>query len=156
MKAKSDSLHLTMNTPHLILLLLDPPVVDNDDIHTMTEKSGTIYLTAGKHPLRLDWFNQEFPLGLEVYYQGPDLPRQRIPNAVLFRPGIDLAVGASQWVNGLEYGCYEGNWLRVPDFDRLIPEKQGTTDNFNTNIRDRLLNRMALWPIRSRKSKDQI
>ena len=32
-------------------------VVDNNGIHAMTEKSGAIYLKAGRHPIRVDWFN---------------------------------------------------------------------------------------------------
>jgi signal transduction histidine kinase len=116
------------------VLLRDPPVVDNNDIHNMFEKSGAIYLSAGKHPLRLAWFNQEFPYGLEVYFQGPDLPRQKIPDSALFRRETDPANGGERWVNGLNYVCVEGDWLRVPDFDRLDPVKQGTVANFDTSV----------------------
>ena len=33
------------------------PVVDNDGIHKTVEMSGSIYLIAGRYPLRVDWFN---------------------------------------------------------------------------------------------------
>jgi signal transduction histidine kinase len=111
--------------------LCDLPIVDNNDIHAMTEKSGAIFLTAGKHPLRLAWFNREYPYGLEVYFQGPALPRQRIPDAALFR---HEPRGGGPWTQGLDYRCYEGGWLRVPNFDRLIPAKEGTAANFNLGL----------------------
>ena len=117
------------------VVLCDPPVVSNDDIHGMTERSGTVFLSAGKHPLRLEWFNHDLPYGLEVYYQGPDLPRQKIPDAALFRRGPDQVNGVHMWVNGLDYGCYEGGyWLRVPDFNRLVATRQGTTFNFDLGV----------------------
>lgn len=101
------------------------PVVDNDDSHSMLEKSGGIYLAPGRHALRLDWFNRDLPSGLEVYYQGPDLPRQRIPGTALFRQ-----TNAS----GLDYACYLGSWLRVPDFQELLPEKTGVASNFDIGV----------------------
>lgn len=110
------------------------PMVDDNDIHAMTERSGSIYLTPGRHALRLDWFNHEFPYGLEVYYEGPGLPRQRIPDSVLFRRQKDPVNGQWRWASGLDYRCYEGNWLRLPDFDALWPAKEGTAANFDTSV----------------------
>jgi hypothetical protein len=49
------------------------PVVDNDGVHGMVEKSGAVYLKSGRHPLLVDWFNGEHDYGLEVGYTGPDL-----------------------------------------------------------------------------------
>ncbi|MGA2749456.1 MAG: ATP-binding protein [Verrucomicrobiota bacterium] len=109
-----------------------PPLVDNNDIHTMVEKSGSIYLTPGRHALRLDWFNQEYPYGLEVYYEGPGLPRQRIPDSALFRQ--EREAGQWRWENGVDYRCYEGSWLRIPDFGALIPAKEGRVANFDTSV----------------------
>jgi signal transduction histidine kinase len=107
----------------------DFPLVDNDDIHAMTEIAGVAFLTAGRHALRLDWFNHEYPYGLEVYYQGPGLPRQRIPGSALFYQRSNLT-----WAHGLNYRCYEGSWLRIPDFDRLLPAKEGIVTNFDTAV----------------------
>lgn len=116
------------------VLFCDPPVVDNNDLHEMSEKSGTVFLSGGRHQLRLGWFNQEFPYGLEVYFQGPGLSRQRIPDSALFRLKFDPITGEAHWTNGLEYSCYEGSWLRVPDFDRLVSVKRGNSANFDTNV----------------------
>ena len=38
------------------------PVVDNDGVHNMVEKSGAVFLKAGFNPLRVEWFN-----GVEKY-----------------------------------------------------------------------------------------
>ncbi|HZQ47101.1 MAG TPA: PA14 domain-containing protein, partial [Verrucomicrobiae bacterium] len=115
-----------------------PPVVDNNDIHAMKEGSGVIYLTAGRHALRLDWFNHEYPYGLEVYYEGPALPRQLIPNSALYRQETDPATGRRQWVNGLKYRCYEGSWLRIPAFEALLPAKEGIVTNFYAGVVTRI------------------
>ena len=117
------------------VLFCDPPIVSNNDVHGMTERTGTADLKAGRHPFRLDWFNNAYPYGLEVYYQGSGLPRQRIPDTALFRPSPDPAKNDHALVNGVDYRCYEGgSWLRVPDFRRLTPNKQGTAANFDLTV----------------------
>jgi signal transduction histidine kinase len=116
------------------LRLGDQLVVDNDGLHTMTEKSGQIYLTAGKHVIRVAWFNRDMPSGLEVYYEGPNLPRQRVPDSALFYEETVSADGAAHWLNGLNYRCYEGRWSRTPSSTRSGLSKQGTVDNFDVNV----------------------
>ncbi len=112
----------------------DPPLVDNDGLHAMTERFGVIYLTAGRHPLRVDWFNAQYPYGLEVNYEGPGLRRHRIPDAALSRQETDPATGQQRWIHGLNYRCYEGNWLRVPEFEALTAAKEGKVPNFDTGV----------------------
>jgi len=106
------------------------PVVDNNGVHGMTEKSGAVFLTAGLHPLRVDWFNGVEKFGLQVEYAGPDLPRQTIPDAALFK----TANGSSNFVNGLDYFCCEANGEILPDFDQLTPLKTGAVSNFNLSV----------------------
>src|SRR5690242_4653808 len=55
------------------------PVVNNDGQHGSTEKTGSAFLRAGRHPLRLAWFDCGGDVALEVSYEGPDLERQKIP-----------------------------------------------------------------------------
>jgi signal transduction histidine kinase len=109
------------------------PVVDDDGIHTMIEKSGAAYLQAGRHPFRLDWFNGVEKYGLEVAYQGPALPRQRIPDSVLFRVQRD-ASDATNFINGLNYACYEADGEVLPDFKELAPLKTGNVSNFDLGV----------------------
>ncbi|MGA2178855.1 MAG: ATP-binding protein [Verrucomicrobiota bacterium] len=109
-------------------------VVDNNGIHGMVEKSGAIYLKAGRHPIRVDWFNGVEKYGLEVDYEGPGLPRQKIPATALFRMQTDMAGGTSNWVNGLDYRCYEVIGEVLPDFSQLTAIKTGTVTNFDLSV----------------------
>lgn len=111
----------------------NPPLVMNDGLHRMTQQSGSMFLMAGRHEIHLSWFNLAEPHGLKVFYQGPDLPRQQIPDAALYCRETNPANGVN-WRHGLNYKCYEGDWYRVPDFPSLIPIKQGVTANFDTRV----------------------
>jgi signal transduction histidine kinase len=116
------------------VVLRDFPIVDNNDTHGMIEESGGIFLSAGKHPFQLLWFNWLLPYGLEVYYEGPGVPRQKVPDSALFHMETDPKNGNEGLVQGVNYRCYEGNWLRVPEFDRLTPVKEGTVTNFDASV----------------------
>jgi len=109
-------------------------VVDNNGIHGMAEKSGAVYLKAGRHPIRLDWFNGVEKYGLEVASEGPGRPRQKIPDAALFRLQADATTGSSSLVNGLDYRCYEAAGEVLPDFTRLTPVKTGMVTNFDLGV----------------------
>lgn len=113
------------------------PTVDNNDIHGMLEKSGPVFLVPGRHALRLDWFNREAPYGLEVYYEGPGIIHQKIPDSALFRQTTNATTGMTGWTNGLSFQCYEGSWIRMPDFEKLVPAKEGTAANFDLGILSR-------------------
>ena len=110
------------------------PTVDNNGLHTMIEKSGRVYLRAGRQPLRVDWFNGAEDYGLEVDYAGPGLARQKIPDAALFRRPTEAATGTSRLVNGLDYRCCEVAGEVLPDFDQLPVIKSGTTANFDLGV----------------------
>ncbi|HEV2320523.1 MAG TPA: ATP-binding protein, partial [Verrucomicrobiae bacterium] len=109
------------------------PVVDDDGIHTMTEKSGSIYLHAGQHAICLDWFNGPEKYGLTVEYQGPGLPRQKVPDAVLFRFQTNSG-SIQQCVPGLDYACYPATGEVLPDFNRSIAVRTGTVSNFDLSV----------------------
>ena len=91
------------------------PVVDNNGVHAMIEKVGTIYLEAGAQPFRVEWFNGVEGFGLEVEYEGPELPRQKIPDAVL--------------LSGLKASYYEVAGDLLPDFSALAAIKTETVAN---------------------------
>jgi signal transduction histidine kinase len=111
-------------------------VVDNDGLHGMFEKVGTIYLEQGRHPLRLDWFNRVEKFGLEVEFEGPGLPRQKIPDSALWRVENQPA-GQTNLVNGLDVSCYEGEWEALPDLRQLVHVKTGITSSFTLETRSR-------------------
>jgi signal transduction histidine kinase len=110
------------------------PTVDNNGVHTMIEKSGSVYLKAGRQPIRVDWFNGLEEYGLEVDYEGPGLARQKIPDAALFRIQMDAATGTSNLVNGLDYKCCEVAGEVLPDFNQSEIIKTGATANFDLDV----------------------
>ncbi|HVM48355.1 MAG TPA: PA14 domain-containing protein [Candidatus Acidoferrum sp.] len=107
------------------------PLVDNNGIHAMTEKSGAICLNAGKHPIFVSWFNLVSPLGLDVYCEGPGMPRQKLPDGALSCARLDPSGAALTWSHGLDYRAYTGAWLRIPNWTQLEPAGQGTAANFD-------------------------
>lgn len=60
-------------------------IVDNDGDHGVITVSNTILLGAGKHPIRIEWFNGGGGYWLAAYIEGTDLPNQIIPTDMLFR-----------------------------------------------------------------------
>jgi len=108
-------------------------IVDNDGLHPMAERAGAVFLKAGKIPIRVDWYNGPGLFGLEINYEGPDLPRHRINDSELFR-----SLGeTTNLVSGLDYRDYEGWWTELPNFSRLKPVRTGTVHNFDVVVRTR-------------------
>jgi signal transduction histidine kinase len=113
------------------------PVVDNDGVHSMVEKSGAVFLRAGLNPLCVEWFNGVEKYGLTVEYQGPDLPRQKIPDSALFRFEPAGGSGGSNRVNGLDFICSEVSGEILPDFNPSTALKTGTVSNFDLRVMTR-------------------
>lgn len=67
------------------LFIGDREVVNNDHHHGAVEQAGEIALKPGKHAITLTYFQEGGNTVLEAYWEGPELPRQKIPPAVLFR-----------------------------------------------------------------------
>ncbi|MHC4735334.1 MAG: PA14 domain-containing protein [Planctomycetota bacterium] len=58
-------------------------VVDNDGRHLMQERSGSVYLDAGMHPITVEYFEYDDDEGLIVSYDGPGILKKTIPYDVL-------------------------------------------------------------------------
>ena len=58
-------------------------VVDNDGLHARIEKSGSMYLSKGKHAIIVAYFEKTGDNVLDVFYQGPGFSKKRIPDSVL-------------------------------------------------------------------------
>jgi signal transduction histidine kinase len=112
------------------------PLIDNDGLHVNTEKPGMLYFSAGMHPISVEWFNNQGDFELEVDCMGPQMPRQKIPTAILYR-GMRSIDNNNLPVHGLDYSCYEGNWSWLPDFSQLLAVTQGFTTNFDLQVRTR-------------------
>jgi len=102
-------------------------VVNNDGIHGMAEKTGAVFLKAGRTPLRLEWFNGAEKYGLKVEYSGPLLPCQTIPDSALFRAAAGPA-------HGLDFKCVEAPGELLPNFDTAPALKIGVASNFDLSV----------------------
>lgn len=72
-------------------------IVNNDGVHGMIERSGSVALRAGLHPLRVEFFEASGGAGLILRIAGPGLSRQIVPPAMLRRENTcrpDLTTGA--------------------------------------------------------------
>jgi hypothetical protein len=54
-------------------------VVNNDGDHGVTERSGALTLSPGRHAIRVEYYNAEGGFWLDAFYKGPGIPRQLIP-----------------------------------------------------------------------------
>ncbi len=59
-------------------------VVNNDRAYGMQEKSGKVYLTKGRHLIRVKYFERTGGEKLTVQYAGPGISKKPIPDEVLF------------------------------------------------------------------------
>jgi hypothetical protein len=79
-------------------------VVDNDGLHGMQWREGTITLMAGEHEIEVIMFEKGGGEGLQVEVEGPGIPRMPIPNDSLsLAPGIPADVNGDGIVNFLDY-----------------------------------------------------
>jgi signal transduction histidine kinase len=112
------------------------PVVFNDGLHPWTSRSGTVSLKAGKHPLKVEWFNYWRTLGLEVQEATATEASQYLNPSNLWHAVI-TDTGATNFLPGLRAECYEGSWKTVPDFNLLRPVKTEVVTNIDLSIRPR-------------------
>lgn len=59
-------------------------VVNNDGNHGVQEQTGSVELTAGKHAIRVDYYNNDGGFWLDSFYKGPGITKQLIPADKLF------------------------------------------------------------------------
>ena len=83
-------------------------LIDNDGLHGMVEKQGTVQLTAGLHPIVATYFDNGGGDGLTMSWNGPDIKKQEIPASVLVSAAEqtiqDLGIQAMMEVPGNEAG----------------------------------------------------
>ena len=67
------------------LFIDDQLVLDNDGEHGPTEMSGDIYLTAGKHKIKVAYFQTGGSQVLNVFYKGPGIEKRVLPGSALYQ-----------------------------------------------------------------------
>lgn len=92
--------------------------VDNDGIHGMLERAGSVSLSAGAHTVRVDYYEETGTAGLLLEIAGGGIPRQEIPASMWASPGVRI-----------EY--YQLDSSLVPPFRALVPEKTQLISTIN-------------------------
>lgn len=89
-------------------------VVNHDGLHTISERSGSIALAAGIHPLTIDYFEQTGAAGLVAFWQGPGVARAVIPASALGHGGSTSPAdfNGDGAVNGVDLTILLTNWLQ--------------------------------------------
>ena len=97
--------------------------VNNDGLHAPVSATGTVnVLAAGTYPISIAFFEYDGGEQMQVYWTGPNITRQPIPNSA-------FSTTAPSSTTGLTYKYYEGSWNALPDFNTLTPVKTGTSAN---------------------------
>ncbi len=112
--------------------------VSNDGLHPPQSASNSMYINAGSYPIAISFFEKNGGEQMEVYWTGPGIPRQLIPNAA-------FTDGAGTIASNLKYKYYEGEWNTLPDFSTLQPVKSGSVANVDMSPRNRTDNYAFLW-----------
>jgi alpha-L-fucosidase len=66
------------------LLVDNKLLVDNDGLHSMVEKNGVVALSAGLHPLTVQYFQKSGGRDIKVLVEGPKSSKVEIPASMLF------------------------------------------------------------------------
>ena len=86
----------------------DVEIVDNQGHHAMQERSGTVWLDAGEHHLRTEFFEHGGYAGLELKWEGPGLSKQTVPTNVLTR-GSSIPVREANLLHHWEFDETSGD-----------------------------------------------
>lgn len=88
-------------------------VVDNDGVHATLARSGRVYLPAGRHPFRVEWFNAADALELALEWRGPRVPAGPVPADRFWYREVGPG-GAEVWRPGLRYETFVVTGERLP------------------------------------------
>jgi hypothetical protein len=58
-------------------------VVLNDSVHGVVEASGAVWLSEGRHNVRLEYFEARGDEFLRLDWEGPGIPAGRVPRSAL-------------------------------------------------------------------------
>ena len=95
------------------LWIANQPLVDNDGLHGMQERTGSIGLQAGRHAIMVDFFERGGGAGCIVRASGPGMPYDVIPASMWSygesdAPSADL--NGDGTVGGADLGLLAAAW----------------------------------------------
>lgn len=87
-------------------------VVDNDGIHAMLEKSGSLALAAGRHAFKVEFFERNGLAGLTASWEGPGVPKAPVPASAFSNGGADVPADLDNdgVVNAADLAIVLGAW----------------------------------------------
>lgn len=98
-------------------------IVNNDGLHGMVEKSGTMNLEAGLHAIVVTYFDNGGGDGLAVSWSGPGFAKQQIPPSALRPPGSgNLRAFAIETIAGWPGPLNQ----KIDDFSKIAASKELT------------------------------
>jgi hypothetical protein len=110
-------------------------LVDNDSTHPARIVSGMINIpAAGRYPITVTYFENGGQEQLQVYWEGPGIPKQLIP-ALAFTDAV-----IQPFSGGLKYKYYEGAFNTLADLAGKTPVKTGVSPNVDISVRPPAVN----------------
>lgn len=109
----------------------DKLVVDNDGDHGPDEKTGKIKLAAGQHKIVLGYYQAGGEHALSLSYEGPDFGKKFVPDKALSAKEPETIPPAPNIPYTMNYEYYDGEFSKLPDFDKLTPTAKGECDGFD-------------------------
>lgn len=109
-------------------------VIDHNGLHAASEKSGSISLAAGSHPVRVEYFEKTGEQRISLLYSVSGVTKREVPPQMF---GSAETAPTQPVSNNLNYNYYEGSWTSLPDFKALSPKASGKTGNVNLAIKKR-------------------
>lgn len=108
------------------VFLAAAPVLNNDGLHSAWTVRHEYSFDASRYPLLLDWFNRfsTFELDASCVATNTEQPALAPTNALNLIQAVDAE-------------CFQGSWIKLPNFRLLQPVKTGTTTNFDIGVRTR-------------------
>ncbi|WP_375435492.1 GDSL-type esterase/lipase family protein [uncultured Hymenobacter sp.] len=128
-------------------------VVDNNGLHSLHERSGTIGLQRGKHALTVTFFESMGGQEFNVSYQGPGISKRTIPAAALYRQGAAESSTAGFYrainLNGpalqLDGNAWEGGTAPNFSYSGNTHENQGVDLSPSTDPDRAHMLRSMIW-----------
>jgi hypothetical protein len=96
----------------------------------LDDSGGSLHLGAGLHPIRVEYFEHTGVAGLILRLEGPGLPAQPVPPAMLMRGGAHgLALPRGPGLDVAYYAIPDATGM--PDFGALRPERRGVVQTID-------------------------
>lgn len=99
-------------------------LIDNDGLHGMRERSATVTLAAGHHPLRVEFFENTGGAGLQLWWSGPGIAKQIVPASALWHLSAPATGLPAPWVSA-DIGTVGLAGLGTGDGDDFIVHGSG-------------------------------